>query len=355
MNQFAVTTKVVEEIKAYKAKVEAMELKPVKNPTKEEFTFLLSGISSLRIMPGIDKHMGYESMYQCDEQDAKRAREHLAEIYHISDEASLDTTLRTYYHSHDEYLNFLGFYRNESTYQVSDLDERVQEVFTKCMNYAELFYPIVENQGFLAWDVNEIIGMCRKAYACGIIDEAGFFKRTNPLVDKVQQVFTNWKDYAISLLCGAIYFNYRQTFKEEQAQQIFKLQRNLIDGLLLNHGAYAVYSFKMIKNFYLDMTKLQNLLPNWEGAQGCIATDRILVDGIKVGYMYREAPQGEWDSGWRFLAGDETQAYLDTRDNVGVYSLNTLCNYDQDIMGFLDEEEGSIFVRREDHLLHKIK
>lgn len=355
MNQFVVTSKVVEEIKAYQAKLAALELKPVKSPTKEEFTFLLSGVSSLRIMPGIEKHMGYESMYKCDEKDALRARDHLKEIYHISDEASLDAALKTYYHSNDEYINFLAFYRNESTYQVSDLDEKIQEVFTKCMDYAQLFYPIVQNQGFLAWDVNEVIGMCRKAYACGILDEEGFFTRVNPYVTLAQQVFTNWKDYVISLLCGAIYFNYRQTFKEEQAEQIFKLQRNLIDGLLLNHGAYAVYDFKMIKAFYLDMSKLQNLLPNWDGAQGCIATDRILVDGIKVGYMYREAPQGDWDSGWRFLAGDESQAYLDNRNNVGVYSLNTLCNYDQEIITFLDEEEGSVFARREDHLLHKIK
>ena len=43
-----------------------------------------------------------------------------------------------------------------------------------------------------------------------------------------------------------------------------------------------------------------------EGPQGCFATDRILVDGCRVGYCYREEPEERdenWDSGWRFTAG----------------------------------------------------
>ena len=53
---------------------------------------------------------------------------------------------------------------------------------------------------------------------------------------------------------------------------------------------------------------MKNLLPDWEGADGCIATNRIPVEGYKVGYCYRENPDGGWDSGWRFTAGDESEA-----------------------------------------------
>ena len=31
----------------------------------------------------------------------------------------------------------------------------------------------------------------------------------------------------------------------------------------------------------------------------------------KVGYCYREKPDGDWDSGWRFTAGDESEEYMD--------------------------------------------
>lgn len=49
---------------------------------------------------------------------------------------------------------------------------------------------------------------------------------------------------------------------------------------------------------------------HWEFPEGCFATDRILVDGCKVGYMYREEPDSDSsmpDSGWRFNAGDESK------------------------------------------------
>lgn len=85
-----------------------------------------------------------------------------------------------------------------------------------------------------------------------------------------------------------------------------------------------------------------------DSQQGCIATDRILVDGAKVGFMYREKPSGSFaDSGWRFMAGDESQAYMDNPDNAGIYLLNTLCNYDADILPFLSAPEGSAFRRDE--------
>lgn len=32
----------------------------------------------------------------------------------------------------------------------------------------------------------------------------------------------------------------------------------------------------------------------------CLASDKITVDGLPVGYMYREEPEEEDDSGWRF-------------------------------------------------------
>ena len=37
----------------------------------------------------------------------------------------------------------------------------------------------------------------------------------------------------------------------------------------------------------------------------CLATDKITVEGMPVGYMYREYPLDDMDSGWRFIAGVE--------------------------------------------------
>ena len=61
--------------------------------------------------------------------------------------------------------------------------------------------------------------------------------------------------------------------------------------------------------------------------------------------MYREAPDRDVDSGWRFTSGFEDDAYMDNPDNHGIYDVNTIANYDPDIIPFLDAPTGSAFER----------
>lgn len=93
--------------------------------------------------------------------------------------------------------------------------------------------------------------------------------------------------------------------------------------------------------------KLQasEIVPLASGRGGCIATDRIVVDGAKVGYMYRERPARPLDSGWRFFAGDEDAEYMNKSEHHGIYDINTIVNYDSDILPFLDAGLGSRFER----------
>jgi hypothetical protein len=96
------------------------------------------------------------------------------------------------------------------------------------------------------------------------------------------------------------------------------------------------------KAFKIPGDQIKRLIPNMGG---CFASDRITVDGMKVGYMYREEPDREVDSGWRFFSGDETQEYADDPDNFAIYELNTICNYDLAIIPFLDAPIGAAFGR----------
>ena len=102
----------------------------------------------------------------------------------------------------------------------------------------------------------------------------------------------------------------------------------------------------MRKPFRLSAEQIRPLAP---GHGACFATDRITVDGEPVRYMYREAPDNDVDSGWRFLAGTEDQAYLDDSAKIGLYDVNTIANYDPDIIPLLDAPEGSAFERRIEH------
>lgn len=68
---------------------------------------------------------------------------------------------------------------------------------------------------------------------------------------------------------------------------------------------------------------------------GAFATDRITVEGHKIGYMYREKSHRDDDSGWRFFDGNEDQAYIDDLRHTSIYNVNTIANYDPDIIPYL--------------------
>lgn len=99
------------------------------------------------------------------------------------------------------------------------------------------------------------------------------------------------------------------------------------------------------KNFALAEADIKPLI---EDDAGCFATDMIVVENMKVAYMYREEPDFEKDSGWRFFAGNESPEYLSDPQNLGIYSLNTIANYDPDIIPLLNEEVGSEFERSQE-------
>lgn len=100
------------------------------------------------------------------------------------------------------------------------------------------------------------------------------------------------------------------------------------------------------KNDFLKI-EVEKLI-NWEepNGEGCIVSDRITKEGFKVGYMYREHPlEGRPDSGWRFMAGNEDEDYMNDANNHHIFAINTICNYDRDIIPYLNSEIGSAYIR----------
>ena len=109
------------------------------------------------------------------------------------------------------------------------------------------------------------------------------------------------------------------------------------------------------RDYHVKAEDMKNLLPDWEEATGCIATNRITVEGCRVGYCYREKPDGDWDSGWRFTAGDESDEYMDDPNNAGIYGLNSICNDDPDIIPLLNTPAPCAFERDENGVFQQIK
>ena len=97
--------------------------------------------------------------------------------------------------------------------------------------------------------------------------------------------------------------------------------------------------------FKLKKSAIKSLYTT-KGNSGCIASNRITKDGVKVGYMYRELVDLSFpDSGWRFFAGDEDEQYTNDPNNFHIFDLNTICNYDDSIIDFLNSPFGAAFER----------
>ena len=93
--------------------------------------------------------------------------------------------------------------------------------------------------------------------------------------------------------------------------------------------------------------KVEKLIDwNEPNGEGCIVSDKITKEGFKVGYMYREEPvDGKPDSGWRFMAGNEDEKYMNNPNNHHIFAINTICNYDKDIIPYLHSNIGSSYIR----------
>ena len=100
-----------------------------------------------------------------------------------------------------------------------------------------------------------------------------------------------------------------------------------------------------MKNYKLQNDDIKKII---ELNGGCIATDRITVEGMKIGYMYRENPTYENDSGWRFFEGTEDELYTNNPDNFSIFDLNTICNYDKSIIPYLNKPIGTKLEKNND-------
>lgn len=81
---------------------------------------------------------------------------------------------------------------------------------------------------------------------------------------------------------------------------------------------------------------------------GYVIASKLLVNrGLPVRFMYRENPDNDKDSGWRFFAGIEDDKYADNPDNFGIYDISSVLEIDKTITPYLDASAGMAFERAE--------
>jgi hypothetical protein len=77
----------------------------------------------------------------------------------------------------------------------------------------------------------------------------------------------------------------------------------------------------------------------------CIVSNKILMDNERIGLLYRneviKLENGRTDSGWCFMSGNESEAYLNNPENFTFTTLGKVLNLNDAFIQFLDEPEGS--------------
>lgn len=70
---------------------------------------------------------------------------------------------------------------------------------------------------------------------------------------------------------------------------------------------------------------------------GYALAPKYLIEKQKpIMYMYCEEPDNQYDSGWRFFSGEETDEYVNDPRNIGIYSIETIVKLCPDVIPYLD-------------------
>lgn len=327
-------TEIIEEILRFQEEL-AQAPKPSKTVDRASFTLLLSGISTCRKLPGVPEHMGYETLYHCKaEEEISLAREHLRKMYGIRDLETLKEAMLREFSDCEQYEQFRTFWVGAPMFRIEEIRPENREWFLVSKAMARQFYPIVKERGFYAWDINEKIGLCRKAAACGIISEEEFWELTDPYVRAAQVFYHSWQEYAISCLCGAVYFMRRE---EGELMHFLKLNMGLVRRLFEDGMAWQENRWYQPKE--------REWAALFDTSQKCLITKKALEEE-RIGYMYRQAPEEDFsDCGWRFLTGDETEDYVKEPDHILIRTFSEICNIAPSVRAYFYAGYGMQYVR----------
>ena len=72
-----------------------------------------------------------------------------------------------------------------------------------------------------------------------------------------------------------------------------------------------------------------------------------VVDPIRLPICYacRREPNNQYDSGWNFWSGTETQEFVDIADNFNIYPLNSFLEMDPSLRTIIESPIGAAWER----------
>lgn len=77
----------------------------------------------------------------------------------------------------------------------------------------------------------------------------------------------------------------------------------------------------------------------------CVASKKVTREGWKVGFMLREEPGDNEDSGWQFFAGDEDDEYINDVEHVELAKVYSIAGIDPTVINHIDSAVGTRLIR----------
>lgn len=208
---------------------------------RDEFIALLAGIPALRKTPGIPspEQSPFTALPRCaSSEDEAACRTHLEQVFGITDKKSLLDFCRQEILCNHQYLDFVAFWEGRPPFALEELNKQALEFFKAARDFSAQFYPVTGHRGYLAWDISECVGHLRSGYACGLINRNEFDDLAEYWL-KQTRVFRNWVDFAASLLCGELYWDFRHGTRLPELNKGLNLYRRLVSILLDNDTAWG--------------------------------------------------------------------------------------------------------------------
>lgn len=336
----------LEELTAFQKRISKLNMKKIRVPD-EVFYLYLNMISAIMQQGSTDQMKVCEG--NCD-----HVRKRLAKM-NVKDAQSLDRCIHYNYQCGVQYQQFLTFWDGHPCFDIEKQNERVRVFIQRCEAYAKQFYPLTKQFGFYAWDISEAIFLIRCAYTCEYITKHEAGERIRNFVDSARRHFSDFNDYALSYLCGCMYYMMRETNDERLAKKLTKTALRICEYLFFEQDRmWAQTSWLLLSDYFKSLEKIVDKKLK-QGNVGCIVSNRISIDDCEIKYFYREkAVNGFYDSGWRFLTGDESEAYLSDAKNVQIFALNTVANVCEKVIPYLDQPIGSAYVLGDDGMFHQL-
>jgi hypothetical protein len=292
------------------------------------------------------------SIGNAQKHDREKVRDFLEKMYKIT---NYDDTVEYLQHlkvegANQKYHLYLADWQEKPILDKSGMDEKLIEHYEDTKKFAEQLAPCVGEYGFAAYDCALAVDICREAHTCGYFSEQVALEYANDFAKIASELFPNWEQYAISFLAGCAYDVYYKYRKAEEAENYFKHMLGIVIALFKDER-YNVWNKNRFERRVTYFKNLQVNARHFDENLYCIVSDEVSVHGKQIGLMFREIQEKVneevIDTGWRFCSGKEDEDYVKNLDNFKLLPLNIVCNYDPEILKFIDSDENTVFERKD--------